>query len=212
MESPNNNFFNTFQVQTKFLYSNIQPLLVQKNQEIIHDCFKEEIQKADQLKIAVGFSSYSSLWELDKLITQHKIKNICLILGMYFFNGFPKKLFKLALAINSKWQKTGIGEIRVTYSLKYHGKLYCFIKNDQITSAILGSPNLSFLTIADQTHLKQYEIAFFTNDSQLLESSVNHINRLASQDISENIDVLKKKQLLSYKSTQYKRKRNFKID
>ncbi|PYC99545.1 NgoFVII family restriction endonuclease [Microbacterium esteraromaticum] len=89
-------------MEERFLYSNVWPLLAKKDQEIIDDCFRQEIEKSDQLAIAVGFFSYNSLKELDRLITQKDIKNVCLILGMYCNNGFPKTLFQLALSINEK--------------------------------------------------------------------------------------------------------------
>ncbi|PYC99547.1 NgoFVII family restriction endonuclease [Microbacterium esteraromaticum] len=65
-------------------------------------CFIEEIKKSDQLEIAVGFSSCNTLRKLDELITQQKIKNVSLILGMYYFDGISKALFNLALKINDK--------------------------------------------------------------------------------------------------------------
>ncbi|PYC99561.1 hypothetical protein B4U78_016210 [Microbacterium esteraromaticum] len=44
-----------------------------------------------------------------------------------------------------------MGEIRVINSFRYHGKLYCFLKNHEVYSTIIGSPNLSFLTTKGST-------------------------------------------------------------
>ncbi|PYC99562.1 NgoFVII family restriction endonuclease [Microbacterium esteraromaticum] len=76
--------------------------MTREEDETIEDRFIEEVKKSDQLEFAVGFVSYKSLRELDKLVTQQNIKNVSLILGMYFFNGFPKELLKLTLEINDK--------------------------------------------------------------------------------------------------------------
>lgn len=199
-------------MEERFLYSDVWPLLARKDQEIIDDCFRQEIEKSDQLAIAVGFFSYNSLRELDRLITQKDIKNVCLILGMYCNNGFPKTLFQLALSINEKWQKKGIGEIRITHSFKYHGKLYCFLKNDQIFSAIIGSPNLSFLKAKQDQLFNQYEIAIFTDNTDTLQKSLNHIKSLKSSDVSDNISAFEKyKSLSKTKSPLTDAEKTFKI-
>ncbi|AHC40119.1 hypothetical protein OVS_00645 [Mycoplasma ovis str. Michigan] len=132
-------------MEDQFLFTNIYPLLEELEQELLNDRFREELNKSDQIEIVVGFCSHKSLRELDALIFQKKIKRVCLILGMYYFNGIPESLHDLVLEINEKWRKAGIGEIRLVHAWKYHVKLYCFFKNNQIFSAIYGSPNLSFL-------------------------------------------------------------------
>ncbi|RAO95301.1 hypothetical protein DNK47_00365 [Mycoplasma wenyonii] len=185
----------------ELLCSSIWPLLTEENDKTIKDCFKEEIKKSDQLEIAVGFASCKSLLELDKLITQQNIKNVSLILGMYFLNGFPEELLQLVMEINEKWQKQGIGEIRVVFAFKNHVKLYCFLKNGEVRSAIIGSPNLSFLT--DQETIwpkwRQYEMAYLTHNPKILKKTKKHIDSLKSEDVSNNIAYLVKNQLLIVK-------------
>lgn len=181
-------------MHNEWLYSSIWPLLTREEDETIEDRFIEEVKKSDQLELAVGFVSYKSLRELDKLVTQQNIKNVSLILGMYFFNGFPEELLKLTLEINDKWQKSGIGEIRVINSFRYHGKLYCFLKNHEVYSTIIGSPNLSFLTT--KLMWQQYETAILTNDLNILEKTKSHIDSLKSENISKNIAILAKNQQL----------------
>mgnify|MGYP002515246950 CR=1 FL=1 len=180
----------------RFLYSDIPSLRPKEGEKTINDCFREELEKADQIEISVGFSSFLSLKELDRLVTEKNIKNISVILGMYFFNGFPKPLHQLALEINKKWKDAGIGEIRLMKSCKYHGKLYCFMKDKQVFSAIIGSANLSFLIATETTRLHQYEIALLTDTADVLQSSLDHIQTLKSENISENIGVLEEKGLL----------------
>lgn len=185
-------------MKERLLYSNIWPLLTKEGDKTIETCFMEEIKKSDQLEIAVGFSSCNTLQKLDELITQQKIKNVSLILGMYYFEGFPETFLNLALEINNRWQKYGIGEIRVIHSFRYHGKLYCFLKNNEINSAMIGSPNLSFLTrkYPDKLEWRQYEIALLTSETETLSNIKSHIQSLKSEDISKNISFLVKNRLL----------------
>ncbi|AHC40356.1 hypothetical protein OVS_02785 [Mycoplasma ovis str. Michigan] len=177
------------------LFSHILPLPDEEDQKTIEESFREQIKQSDNLQISVGFASVASLTELDRLITESGIKKVCLILGMYFFNGFPKSLHELVLKINQKWQTSGIGEIRLIYPFKYHGKLYMFLKDENPFSAILGSANLSFLT-SEFTHLHQYEIAVLFDNQDNLLVSLSHINHLKSPDISENVAVLEKEHKL----------------
>ena len=68
----------------QLLYSNILPLGTSDDQLTIIDCFKEQLAKADYVEIAVGYVSRASLEELDSLISNSNIKQICLNIGMYY--------------------------------------------------------------------------------------------------------------------------------
>ena len=52
----------------QLLYSNILPLGIEEDQKTIIDAFHEQLQLADRVEIAVGYTSYASLEELDNLI------------------------------------------------------------------------------------------------------------------------------------------------
>lgn len=88
----------------KFLYSNILPLGTDDTQQTILDAFKEQLSKADRLEIAVGYVSRASLEELDVLISESNITNICLNIGMYYIEGMPEGSYHTALKLNRKWQ------------------------------------------------------------------------------------------------------------
>lgn len=49
----------------QLLYSNILPLGIEEDQKTIIDAFHEQLQLADRVEIAVGYTSYASLEELD---------------------------------------------------------------------------------------------------------------------------------------------------
>lgn len=147
----------------KILYSNMLPLGTEPGQESILDCFHTELQKADAVDIAVGYVSSASLKELDRLLEADKIGYVCLIMGMYYVEGMPESSYHTAVAFNKKWMKKGCGEIRVVKTLKYHGKVYCFYKDDNPFSTIIGSANLGVLKL-DANNRRQYEMAAYFDD------------------------------------------------
>ena len=77
----------------KLLYSNILPLGTSNEQQTITDCFKNNLKKADKVEIAVGYISKASLEELEQLVLDFNIKNICLNIGMYYIEGMPENSF-----------------------------------------------------------------------------------------------------------------------
>ena len=62
----------------RLLYSNILPLATDEGQETITEAINNQMQSADRIEIAVGYVSRASLEELDLLIEENNIKNICL--------------------------------------------------------------------------------------------------------------------------------------
>ena len=149
----------------KLLYSNILPLGTADDQQTIIDCFQEQLAKADYVEIAVGYVSRASLEELDNLISDYSIKQICLNIGMYYIEGMPESSYHTAVKINKKWRASRTGEIRIVRSFKYHGKLYCFYKDGVPFSAIIGSANLedsmkSLLLQLIHRNAKRYRILY----------------------------------------------------
>lgn len=170
----------------KLLYSNILPLATLQGQETIIDCFNEQIAKSDRVEIAVGYISRAALEELDHLVEEHNISSICLTIGMYFIEGMPEGSFNEAIELNKKWREAGIGEIKIVKAFKYHGKLYCFYKDGQPFSAIIGSANLGVIKL-DANNRRQYEISSISDDATECREIANFIERLKVQNCSDNI-------------------------
>lgn len=170
----------------KLLYSNILPLGTSEEQQTIADCFKEQLEKADKLEIAVGYVSHASLGELEQLVSDYGTKSICLNIGMYYIEGMPEGSYHTAVRLNKKWQESGIGEIRMVKAFKYHGKVYCFYKDGKPFSAIIGSANLGVIKL-EAANRRQYEIASMTTDSAEVEEIANHIEDLKAPSCSANI-------------------------
>lgn len=168
------------------LYSSIPPLNLPDNATELRNCLLEQFKGADSIVIAVGYVSRASLEELDHLIETHKISKMILILGMYYINGMPESIFHTAINLNDKLVNKGLGEVRIVRPLKYHGKIYCFYKNDIPNVAIIGSANLSILK-PDHSNIRQYETAILINDTNELEKISSHLKSLEQDTCSINI-------------------------
>ena len=174
----------------ELLYSNILPLGTEENQQTIIDCFNDQMKHADRVEIAVGYTSLASINELEALIEQYKIKHVCLTIGMYFVEGMPESAYHTAVKLNQKWIESGIGEIRIVKAFKYHGKLYCFYRDGEPISAIIGSANLGAIKL-EATNRRQYEISALTTDAKETAEISAHIAQLNSDFCSENIANIK---------------------
>ena len=162
------------------------PLGVKENQETIDDSIRKQIKKADRIDIAVGYVSLASLEELDRLVCENKIKQVVLVIGMYYIEGMPEKTYHTAVKLNKKWQELGIGEIRIVRSLKYHGKVYCFYQNNTPFSAIIGSANLGVLKL-EASNRRQYELASLTEDTAETQELAEIVERIKAPICSVNI-------------------------
>ena len=170
----------------ELLYSNILPVGIEEGQTTISDAIKNEFEKSDMVEIAVGYVSKASLEELDNLVSSSSITYVCLIMGMYYIEGMPEGSYHTAMQLNEKWRQLGIGEIRVTRSFKYHGKLYSFYKDGAIRSAIIGSANLGVMKL-EANNLRQYEVSAITYTATECEAVKSLICKLKAANCSANI-------------------------
>ena len=171
----------------ELLYSKVRPFPVNDGDKLIADTIISQIEKSDKVEIAVGYVSVASLEELEFLVDKNHLKEIHLIIGMYYYDGMPENSYNTATRINKKWKNAGIGEIRIVIPFTYHGKLYCFYKGEKAISAIIGSANLSVLK-PDATIKRQYELSCFTESPTELEDIKKHINNLKDIRYSKPID------------------------
>lgn len=171
----------------RILYSDILPIEIEEGQDTISDAFRDEAKSSDHIEIAVGYVSKASLEELDNIISEYKIKHITLTIGMYYVEGIPEGIYHTAVALNQKWTKSGVGEIRMVRAFKYHGKLYAFYSNGQIKSAIIGSANLGVIK-QEASNRRQYEVSAITNDVDECLEIASLIKKLQSSSCSVRID------------------------
>ena len=109
---------------------------------------------------------------------------------MYYVEGMPEKTYHTAVRINKKWQELGIGEIRIVRSLKYHGKVYCFYKDNSPFSAVVGSANLGVIKL-EANNRRQYELASLTEDKNETQELADIVERIKAPICSVNISDVK---------------------
>ena len=170
----------------KILYSDILPLSLGDGCQTIVDCFDEQASKADQIDIAVGYISKSSLDELASIVEKYNIRRITLTIGMYYIEGMPENSYHAAIKLNQKWREAGIGEIRLVRAFKYHGKLYSFIRDGVPFATIMGSANMGVIK-PDAANRRQYEIASLIVESASCSEFQTFIDSLKEPRCSANI-------------------------
>lgn len=173
------------------LYSEIPPLPDNTNLETINQCFHRLFTQADEVTIAVGYISRNALDELDALVHRYRPKNITLTIGMYHIEGMPERLYHQAQTLNARWIESGQGEIRVVTSMKFHGKLYYFSKNNKAIGVINGSANLGVIKV-DANNFRQYEVASLITDPvelTMTKALIDDINHRSSENIAEVTDM-----------------------
>lgn len=177
-------------INMRLLYSSILPLRLEAGQQSFIEYFNEATAKSDSLEIAVGYVSKAALIELQKIVEDNGISNICLNIGMYFLEGMPEGTYHAALALNEAWKRAGVGEVRIVKAFKYHGKLYTFYKEGYPVAGIIGSNNLGAIKL-EASNLRQYEISAVTEISEEIEEVSKIISKLKEPSCSANIQEIK---------------------
>ncbi len=168
------------------LYSKVPPLKAPEDAYTLSSYLIKKAETADTLYIATGYASKNSLVELNEIVTNSNLKSVALVLGMYCIEGFPESIYNTALRIDDEWRSAGIGEIRVTQSMKYHGKVYVFLKNYQPIAAVVGSHNLGAIA-SEAGNLRQYELSWYTENSHECEEISNHVRSVLMAPVSASI-------------------------
>lgn len=183
------------------IYSHIPPLRVPEGGITIQTCLKQELSNSDALIIATGYASKNSIVELNNEIKKCSVRNVILILGMYYVEGgFPESIYNAAISVNEEWKQKHIGEIRVVKSIKYHGKVYGFYKNGELVSSIIGSHNLGAI-VQEAGNLRQYEISLFTDDKRECSAIDKHLKELCLDNVSIPIDQIPEVRIIREENT-----------
>ena len=110
-----------------------------------------------------------------------------MVLGMYCIEGFPESIYNTAIEISKSWKDEGFGEIRATNSMKYHGKVYGFYKNEVPIAVLVGSHNLSSLHL-DANNLRQYDLSMYSEEGEDCEAVSLHLTTVIKSPVSLPID------------------------
>lgn len=171
------------------LYSNVPPLRATDDMKTLPEYVEEKAKASDQLYIAVGYASKNSLVEINRIVRENNLKKVILVLGMYYVEGFPESIYNVAAQIDDEWRTLGIGEVRLTKSMKYHGKVYAFYSEGQIIGAVVGSHNLGALT-HEAGNLRQYELSLYTENDEECEAINAHLSCVVNEPVSVSFSLV----------------------
>lgn len=159
----------------ELLFSNIPPVRL-ANRNIL-SCFEEILPATEDLKIASGYISTDALTELKKIIEMNKKPTLQLLIGMHHFDGITKPQYQAIKYLNDFLKDTSLGEVSISTQLKFHGKIYCFRKDDTPFAGIIGSSNLSSIFDNQNT----YEADILLQDKIIIGEIDNFISLLIKQ-------------------------------
>ncbi len=160
----------------ELLFSNIPPVRV-PNSRSIYECFDGILSQTEKLKIASGYISTESLTELKKIIEINKKPSLQLVIGMHHFDGITKPQYEAVKYLNDFLKNSSLGGVYVTTQFRFHGKLYCFMKNETAFSVIMGSSNLNSIFDNQNT----YETDMLLQDKSIITQIDRFVSLLTDQ-------------------------------
>lgn len=171
------------------LYSNVPPLRTPNGKLTLPEYINKKASETDCLYIATGYASKYSIREISRIVLECGIKKVILVLGMYYIEGFPEGIYNVAREVDTEWRRSGIGEIRLTKSMAYHGKVYGFYRDGKLASAVVGSHNLGAIC-QEARNLRQYELSLCTEDPEECAELDEHLQRVISSPVSVSFNEL----------------------
>lgn len=163
----------------KLLYSNILPMRARPGQLQFLDEFQREVESSDLIEIASGYASTDSIIEIENILAENPGKKFQIDLGMYYIEGMPERMYRVALRLAHRMREKNQGKISLVRPFKYHGKVYAFFKNGKPVKAFIGSHNLSAIKLTAENR-RQYEISAMTDDPEELQAIAEFLEELSS--------------------------------
>lgn len=134
--------------------------------------FREGVQSAEQVVIAVGYVSEESVAELKSLLEASAVTSFKLLVGMHFFEGITRQQYQALELLQDYLDKESLGEVYVSTVCKYHGKVYLFAGPD--CSSAVGSSNLDGILEGRRV----CEADVFIEDAEWTREAMSSINNL----------------------------------
>lgn len=123
------------------LNSNYCPVKT-KNKDF-QSCFFDCLGDAIEIQIASGYIAEDAIADLIGLYETGFTAKLTLIIGMHYFEGFTYAQINAVKKLADVLEKYGLGNIFLSKSLKYHGKVYQFLTHNNKLISIIGSSNLT---------------------------------------------------------------------
>lgn len=140
------------------------------------DVFVEELQEADSVTVATGYTSAEALAFIGSVVEQNELlrgseSKVSVILGMANLQGLHPTIASAAGLLDKKLRAHGVGSVRPVTEWPFHGKVYLFSRGGSPRSAIIGSSNASALGPSHRLG----EIDLLTRDTSMLSSVVGFL-------------------------------------
>ncbi|MCL2742233.1 MAG: NgoFVII family restriction endonuclease [Planctomycetaceae bacterium] len=107
---------------------------------------------AERIHIASGYVSEDAIADLLGIYEKGYSKELNLIVGMGWFEGFPAAQYDALARFGDLLSKKELGNVFVANRFKYHGKVYSFFGKDNSYSAVVGSSNLTRIDSQDKVY------------------------------------------------------------
>lgn len=172
----------------ELLNSNYPPVKTggQSFDEVFFSCFNS----SSKLTAASGYISEDSIADLLMLYKTGAKTHLDLIVGMHLFEGFSFGQYDALCALNELLRQDDLGAIYLSSSFKYHGKVYLFQKSDNRKVSILGSSNLTKISLTERI----YDTDIISDDENLTSSVENLLFQLRDKGC-ETIDKIDSRKL-----------------
>ncbi|MFC1790195.1 restriction endonuclease PLD domain-containing protein [Patescibacteria group bacterium] len=143
-----------------------------------------ETRRAKNLIIASGYTSFDVLQRYKDHFYRiaDNDGSAKLLLGMAFYEGLTSNKLNLLKEISSNLEEKGQGSgVYVTYSGKYHGKIYCF-DDGRIKNIYIGSSNFSRSGLSENI-----ECTALIKDGETKQKALDFLEFLLSSDNAVSI-------------------------
>jgi len=153
------------------------------------EVFESYIKDIELLRLAVGYVSSDALIELKKIVEVNKRPRIEMLIGMHYFEGFSKPQYQAALSLHKALEDSESGGfVNISNTVKFHGKIYSFIKNNEPIGCIVGSSNLNSIVNSSAVYEADFHISNTTTNINVNNSLIKLIDDLGTSISSLNID------------------------
>ena len=121
----------------------------------VGDYFKSCVERATQFNIATGFISNDSVAALKQILEfRDGSMGLNMLIGMNYLDGFTKPQYRAVDDLNRYLMDNHLGQIFVSPSALFHGKMYSFKKCSTCIGSFVGSSNLASFVGTDNNHIE----------------------------------------------------------
>lgn len=157
------------------------------NHATFRDRWFELAKDSNEISTCVGYVSNEATAELYSLL-DNAPRNFTyhLTIGMAKFEGLPKAQLESLLQLQKLLKRKSIGTVNVVQSWPFHGKVNVFTNRRGVTTAILGSSNLSGIVKGNTRYECDIEISDEESTRELYQFS-KELREIASRPIDRSI-------------------------